>query len=399
MNKLLNKIIGVFLVLYCAFAVSRILIHNESYQWDFNMYYYSAKTWATGLNSYDSNTVSQLAKRHMFLYYAYSPITLPFFSIFTIIGYNAAYFIYFILKIAALICLIFLWRNVFFKKQVDIIFYLLCLLAFNSAIYLDLSAGNISIFEQLLMWLGFFYYLKHRFILFCVLIIVTSIFKIQPILLLLLLLFVQDKKKYLYLASSLIIFGLIELMTYMVNPSMFHDFMINATRTTVENGRINPSTFSILRDILQLLSKATGIVAVEKANPLCYLIVTTVIIFISLPAFNYLKSFKIEDKNKWIIYLTCLIYSLINIRFKDYSYIILIVPTYFIMKEVSCIKISTLLLFLAAISAFGVTLPGLKALYDLLWNYYPLVLAYFIWGLYLCQINFLRKQKCVEIQM
>jgi hypothetical protein len=394
-KKLLSKVFGTLLVLYCAGIIIDISNHKDIYQWDFYGYYHCAKAYEAGLNPYDTDAVSQMVQNPV-LPYVYPPITLFFFQIFTKLDYNFAFYAYLILKCVLMTGIIFLWRNVFLNKETDLLFYLLCLFSFNATIYLDLRSGNISMLEQFMIWLALFFYLNRKFTFFCITTIAAAIFKIQPILFLFLLLFIEDKNKYKYLIGSFFVFGMIFLATYLFEPHLFSNFIANALNTAKEQGIENPSTFSFTRELSQSLSKITSVSAFSKAYLIFYSIIIMVVISVSWLAYISITNLRIQDEKKWIIFLMCFVYSLICPRFKDYSYIILIVPTYFTIKRVSCIKPYILLFIFTVISAVYVTLPGLKIIVYFLWNYYPLIVAYCLWGLYLCEISHLHKHEAIN---
>jgi len=372
-------------------AVSRILIYRDNYQWDFRAEYYSARAYLAGLNPYDIKAVSRINEFVLFPT-AHSPVNLFFFLFFAKFDYQTAYCLYLILKCVLLFLLIYLWRNKFLDRQVDIIFYLLCAFAFNCAIYLDLRSGNISILEQSVIWLALFYYLKGRLIPFCALIIFISTFKMQPILLLSLLLFTENRKKYAYLLGSLAVFGFVFFVLYLFEPLLLKNFITSALATTrqIESGIDNPidtpSTLVFMRGLAQSLSRATGITLFNKIYWLAYLSVITVVILLSQRAYSYIRTWNMPDKKKWVIFLTCLVYVLVVVRLKDFSYIILIVPTYFIIRRVTCINAYALLFLLAVVPTFD--MPR-----HFIGNYYPLLMAYLMWILYLYEISFRHKQK------
>jgi len=372
-------------------AISRILIYRDNYQWDFRAEYYSAKAYLAGLNPYDINAVSRINKNVLFPT-AHSPVNLFFFLFFAQFDYQTAYFLYLILKCALLFLLIRLWRSRFLDSQVDIIFYLLCAFAFNCAIYLDLRSGNISILEQSVIWLALFYYLKGRLIPFCALIIFISTFKMQPILLLSLLLFTENRKKYAYLLGSLAVFGFVFLVLYLFDPLLLRNFITSALATTkqidcgIDNPIDTPSTLIFMRGLAQSLSRATGITLFNKIYWLAYLSVITVVILLSLRAYSYIKRWNIPDKKKWIVFLTLLVYVLVVVRLKDFSYIILIVPTYFIITRITCINAYVPLFLLTVVPSFDMP-------WRFIGNYYPLLTAYLIWILYLYEISLKNKQK------
>lgn len=379
----LKRIISTLLLLYTAYCITKIFSPGI-YQWDFRTYYYAAKTFLSGLNPYDIDNLSTIAQKEITLKFLYPPITLYFFSFFTIFEYNIAYYLFLLLKLLLVFFLIYLWKRYFFNNDVDIFFYLLCLFAFNATLYLDIRAGNISILEQFFLWLGFYFLIKEKYLSFCFFIVLASIFKLQPIIFLLLLLFTNYKKRYLLLLNSTIF---ILCLTYFSNPSLFISFLNNSI-TVDERGIINPSTFALIRDIYK------GFVGVNflSIELFIYFIIVVSIINIS---YKYFK--KIENK-KIVVFFSCVVFALISPRFKDYSYILLIPPTYFIIKNTS-IKAYPILILLIILSSKYITLPfyGLF-LEKLIWRYYPLVLAYLIWFLYLNEIikNLPSFQQCIK---
>ena len=381
-NNLLTKLLGFSLVLYCAIIIMGFISRPNIYQGDFYGYYHCAKAYGLGLNPYDAK-ITEIA----IFPYVYTPFSLYFFQIFTQLNYDLAFLFFLILKLILVAGLIYLWRNKFLDKKADLFFYLFCLLAFNSTFYLDLKAGNVSLIEQSMIWLAFFCYLRRKLFYFCALIMAAAIFKIQPIFFLFLLLFSDEKNKYQYLAGSLAAFGIILLLQFILSPELFSCFIANAIHTTHERGIINPSTFSLIRDLCQQTLRISNVSLLNKIALAIHFVVACTILYVSRSAFARIKSLKDEDKNKWIIFLACLCYALINVRFKDYSYILLILPTYFIIKTVR-INSAGLLLFIASISAANVTLPGAPVVAQFFWNYYPLFVAYLVWGLYLNELRY-----------
>jgi hypothetical protein len=381
-NNLLTKLLGFFLVLYCTSIITGIVSHPNLYQGDFYGYYLCAKAYGLGLNPYDA----QITKIAIFPY-VYAPFSLYFFQIFTPLNYGLAFLLFLVFKLMLVTGLIYLWHNQFLDKKTDLLFYLFCLLAFNSTFYLDLKAGNVSMIEQFMIWLAFFCYLRRKLFYFCALIMAAAIFKIQPILFLLLLLFSEEKNKHRYLAGSLAAFGMILLLQFVLSPELFSCFITNAVHTTQEGGIINPSTFTLIRELCQQLLRISDVSLLNKIALSTHFVVACTVLYVSWPAFKRIKSLKGEDKNKWVIFLACLCYALINIRFKDYSYILLIVPTYFIIKTVR-ISSAGLLLLVASISAANVTLPGAPTVTQFFWNYYPLFVAYLVWVLYLYELRY-----------
>ena len=384
-KSLLNRILGILLILYCAVIIRDIFVDKEEYQWDLYKYYACAKAYQAGVNPYDARAVSQVVQNKV-ISLANPPIILFVAQFFTEMDFNLIFDFFLTLKCLLIILLIYFWRNAFLDKQVDITFYLLCLFGFNSAIYLDLRAGNITIFVQCVIWLAFFYYTRHKFFRFSILIIAASIFKLQPILFIFLLLFIENKSKYQLLFGSLTVFSVLIFMQYIYDPQLFFRFVAGLINLSgVEREIVNPSTSAFLRDLIDIFLRIENQSLHNIISALLYLVVITPVIFISGLAYRRIKSIKIKDREKWIVFFGCFVYAVVANYFKDYSYVLLILPTYFIIKNTR-LSPKGLLLFIAVIFATGY-LPGERPILDLFWGYHPLFLAYFLWYLYMYEMR------------
>jgi hypothetical protein len=260
------------------------------------------------------------------------------------------------------------------------------LFGFGGAIFLDLAAGNISLIEQCLLWSAFYFFLKRKMLPFGLLILIAAIFKIVPILFLFLLLLVENKRKYLYFASFLGLFIVIMLSSYLTEPALFSSFIQNLFRFS-DIGIVNPSNFSLLSSVLLGSGKITGVFFPDWVILIPFLIIVVAILAVSLRAFRALKISELGSKKLVALFLACLVYALVLPRFKDYSYILLLPPAYFIIKKTENVGAFPFVFILTIISSarFEV-LPGLNAIFRAFWSYYPLFLAYMVWGLYLYYI-------------
>jgi hypothetical protein len=384
----IKRLLLALLLVYCISLVVHIAIYSEGYLWDVKVYYYAAKAHAAGLNPYDGRNLSLMAQAPTDLRFVYPPLMLWFFRPLSLVDYQTASYLFLAIKCILLAGLIYLWRNGLLDRQVDTLFYFFCLLAFNSALFLDFKAGNITVLLELLIWLGLYCFLRHKLLPFCLFVIAASVFKITPILFILLLAASKDPKKYTYMLCSVIVFSAIMLASYVAGPGLFADFVRSAGQMQESDIR-NPATFPLVRDLLLLLSKYTGIAVPEYTSfyvIIPFYAVIAAVIFISWRAYVRINSTEMKDKEKIVVFLFCLVYALILPRFKDYSYILLLVPSYFIIKRVTYIKAYPFLFILAILSAQHVVLPGFNVVCLVLWSYYPLMLAYFVWGLYLHEI-------------
>jgi hypothetical protein len=292
-----------------------------------------------------------------------------------------------LVKCALLVGLVIFWRNAFLGPAGDSLFFLFCLLVFNSAVFADLIAGNINLLEQILLWTAFFFFLQKRFALFCVFVLLAASFKMTPLFFIVLLLTSDHPKKYHYFGYAGTIFLAYLAVQYLIYPEMFMGFVRNALTVVGESGAVGPSTEKFVKEIFALLSQLSG--------PLPPVIISAVVIalaalvvFLSGRAYFLLKGTRTghPDCDKMILFLVCLVYALIHPRFKDYAYMLLIVPAYYIMKTTRLKKAFPFIFILSVLAAPHLMLPGFDFLSSIMWRYFPLMVAYTIWGLYLHEI-------------
>ncbi|MDX1709361.1 MAG: glycosyltransferase family 87 protein, partial [Desulfobacterales bacterium] len=201
MGKKILKYAGpLLLLLYFITLVLHISAHDDQYQWDFRTHRKAAEIFASGSDPYDPEVL--INRQDANFLYTYPPVTLGFYWVFTLTDDETAFRTFLLAKCILLIGLVVFWRSAFLRQEGDSLFYLFSLLAFNSAVFADLIAGNINLIEQILLWLAFFVYLKRKLVLFCVFVLLAASFKMTPIFFLVLLLICDHEKKYAYLVAA-----------------------------------------------------------------------------------------------------------------------------------------------------------------------------------------------------
>ncbi|NIN04821.1 MAG: DUF2029 domain-containing protein, partial [Anaerolineae bacterium] len=238
---LLLAVLGLFVDLW---------IHFDTYQRDLRTYYYAGRAFAAGLDPYDLGVLSNLASTPLALPFLYPPAVLPLFRLLSSLEFSTAYYLFLGLKIAVLILLLGCWKKDFLPEM-GFAFLVFSLLAFNAAIYVDLRVGNISLVEQGLIWLSFSFLLRKRVLLYCLMILLAASFKLMPLLFLALLLLNEDKRRFIYLAGSLLLFLSVQALSFLLAPNLFRAFL-NGLGGLDERGVVNPSTMAMLRDLLDL---------------------------------------------------------------------------------------------------------------------------------------------------
>lgn len=328
LRYLKSAILGCLLIYF--FVVSHKVIFKEK-QWDFKTYYYAAGVYFNGGDPYDIDALSSAAGEPVRYHFVYPPYTLHFLRILLVFDYRTVYFLWFALKIIALVLLIITWRKFFLcDSRYEILLFLLCTLAFREAIIRDLYAGNITIFEQLLIWLAVYSFLKKKPIQYCVLITISALCKMTSIIFLLLPLIDKDRKSILSVMGATIIFLSINIISFINHPIFFREFIGNALFSgSIRRGNINPASFALIRDLVGYLSHSTGLNMPFLEILLYALFVVTVMII----SYYLTKEYNFRKNRLSFVIVVFFLYALVLPRFLDYSFILLIIPSLYVIRN------------------------------------------------------------------
>jgi len=365
------------LALYTLALLYGIARNLDRFQWDFQTYYHAGRAFALGLDPYDMGVLSRVAGTEIGFPFAYPPLALPLFRLFARIPLDAASALFLALKLVALTALLAIWRRWFVPGRPDPIFYLLLLFGFGGALYADFVSGNISIFEQLGLWLSFVALRQNRLWAFTLLVVAVSLFKLTPVLLLGLLLLCNVRRPGIALAGGLLLFGGALGLSYALWPDLFRSF-VQGGWSLDERGGINPSSLALLRDAYDYLL-GRGIVPAWE-----WLAWAAYVLWVGAAALLTWRSARnrpSEDRAT-SIYLGCLAFALIAPRFKNYSYILLLVPAYQLLRTRISVRPERGLLLLLMLSGSPPVPFGFStAAGEIIAGYYSLLGALLIWGL------------------
>ncbi|MDZ7361967.1 MAG: hypothetical protein ONB46_14760 [candidate division KSB1 bacterium] len=169
---------------------------------------------------------------------------------------------------------------------------------------------------------------------------------------------------------------------HLASPFLFAEFVRDTIgRADWERGIVNPSTLACLHEAFDLVAAKTGAIIPQLVPRMLFVTIAAVVVVMTW------RAIKIKRDSLIVIYLACLVYALIMPRFKDYSFIILILPAYFILKNIT-VKAWVFILFLPLLYPINPAnglfpMPGFDIITKLLREYYTLFMAYGIWVLYL----------------
>jgi len=388
-RRVLSTVLTALLAVYAAAVLAKMAVEPESFQFSFRMYYVAGQAFDQGENPYDRQVLSRLAGRPIYSGYVYPPITLNVVWLLARLDYVTAYRLYLGLKCVALVFLLWLWRTKLVAGQTDAVFWLVCLIGFNYAIYWDLSAGNISLFEQALLWLAFLSFMKGRLGAFGVCVATAAFFKLTLILFLVLLLFSKARTRWVWFFGAGTIFLLIELVSAALYPQFFADYLrsISGVVTQIDTEATvmykYPATWPLIKSLTAALGQKVGMTIPPALQLLAYGAVVLGVTGMSGCALWFARGKERGDPRLALVVMCCFVYVLTVPRLMNYSYIVLLVPAYLVMRELRYVPAVALLLVLMAVSTTGARPPGFRAAAEMLGEYYPLTCAYILWACYL----------------
>jgi len=321
------------LVLYVALLVYGFTVFRgiavKDKQWDLRTYYYAALVHSLGGDPYDTESLSQAAGQKIEFPYVYPPVTLYLFRPLLLLDYRTCYAVFLVLKLAALALLVRLWVK-FLKpdRSYGLLLLLFCFFAFRKALIRDLNAGNISCFEQVLVWAAAFCFLRGRPLSFSLLIAGSALFKFTSIALLAIPLAERGRK---WLVSTISVasgFLLVNAASYVAGPRLYRGFISNALALD-ERGKVNPSSLALIRDGL---SRIADPVSASLPN-LDHAVYALLLAGLALAAYAAVRWIEPARRRSDFMIFCFFVYALAAPRFKDYSYMLLIVPSLYVIRH------------------------------------------------------------------
>ena len=379
----IGKRLGILFFFVVAVAFLLSIAFSKAAQWDFRCYYSAATACKLGLNPYDRVVQAQLAGESV-VGFLYPPHTLFLFRPFTWFGLTTASLIFLALKVAAIFPLVFLWRRLFGLAEHTGLFLVFVALAFNATLLFDLRAGNLVIFEQLIIWAGFYGYLKEKPGWFCAAVICAASVKLTPLILLGFLLTSGRRRDLAWLGISVVGFAVVMALNAVAWPELNRNFMKALNDAGSEPG---VSSWWLIRDAVRWCQWRMGVDVLRAVEVAVYVTVASLACIISVITLKRTSASKRADALLWRISLACLLYAVIVPRLKEYNYILLIAPAFFVLKSLpprSLLMLATALVMFPTATNFLVFGKMFEPFYRAISGYSPLLCAWLVWALCCC---------------
>jgi Glycosyltransferase family 87 len=341
------------LVAVCAgWFLQKAVWSNPGGGWDFRVYYHAAQAWRDGLNPYDTHTLPDQLREDGFKF-NYPPFSLGLFAPFTRLPVQRALQVFTALKAIALAWLIWLWSRVLRTRVTEPAWVLFLVFAYSSTIFIDFIAGSVTTFEQVLLWIGFAALLEKRHWIFVAAVVCASLFRLAPIGLLAACLAVPGERRYRYVAAGVLAFALIFAVTYILSPQLTLEFVRTIPKNFGERGRLNPALGAFVMDASDLVARRLGITVAQWIPGAVFVAFASTIVVATMVVVRAAARVARTQRVDAILYAVVLAYAVAMPRFRNYHYMLLIVPTYFVLTQSTRLRPALPLLLLACLPIYS----------------------------------------------
>ena len=298
---------------------------------DFATFYYAALAFRRGLNPYDLGVLTGLADGMELSPFLYPPPALALFLPFTWLPLGNAVLVWFWLKAALAVVLVLLWWRVFLSRKSLLSLVAVTLFGFNAATLMDLTTGNISIVEELLLWLAFRRYVEDRRWSFALLIVLAAMFKLSPIAFLALLL-VPSKRNGRSLGPALAGLGLLgAVLLVLPGPAIrWAQGLLTSTSVHRPAGEINPCALGVFDTFLLYRGQPRDGGASSLALAL-WAFYCMALLLVSRRALR--RTWEKREPLEWVV-VGSMLYALLSPRMMIYSWILPVVPAFLLVHAV-----------------------------------------------------------------
>lgn len=357
---------------FAASLVLVIAVRWHRYQWDFAMFRWSATDFLAGKDPYRGQGLS----------FFHPPIFLHLYGFLAKLPYAVGYEVWLLAKIGCLATIVTIWNRHFVRLRFRWHTILFFVFAFNGALYADLVSGNVSLFEQLGIWLGFALLLRGHPYGFAVCLALASQWKGTPLLLLAALL-VDRRPNWLALWTGLAIFTAIFSLNPILHPDLFARFR-QVVPMLDERAPDNPCLLAFCRDALFNLSRTGLHLPGPAANALYAVTALGIALFSARTLWRY-RSCAAAIDTRIICLFLCVTLALISPRFKTYSCVLVLIPCLHAIRRRPRELVPIVAVF--ALAANGESLLPFRDFIGFLTRYVSLIGIVLIWVWYIRELN------------
>jgi len=353
-------------------ALWQIVGKLHVYQWDVMVYWWGGRAFRHGVSPY-----GPIPGQPEYLHFVYPPLVASVFAPLAVLNVGASKVLWLALKIAAFAATVRLWQRRMPVEGATVppLFYFT--FAFGSAALVDFTAGNIAIFEQFLLWLGFASLLSRRWWVFTALVVVAAQAKLTPVFFLGLLLVIDERPRWAPFVAGSLAFATAVGANAVLFPGQTRDFLASVSALG-ERGWGDPSMLGVMEDLVDQLRGLRVPLPTAMAT-LLYLGAATAILGVTVRWWRARRASARHDPFL-IVLVALVVYALVMPRMKDYSYVALLPVGWYVLTRQR--QVVAPLAVLAVLVPRPV--PQLKLWLPLVpqaYTYAPLLAAFVLWSL------------------
>lgn len=359
---------------FFVYAVLRLILNIDVLQWDLSAYYYGAEAFHQGANPYNRSVMEALSGKSV-QHFVYPPLLLYPLQVLRVFAYQSVSYGWLAMKLVAVLLLWQTWRKHFVSKENEALLLFVSTLGLNSALLKDIQGGNISVFEQLVLWSAFGTLLQGRVMLFALILAVLAQVKLMPIVFAFLPLVFAERRHWSAVSLTLVAAVVIFSLNYLLQPELTYEFFRRASALD-QRAPYNISALAFIKDLATWLAVPEGGSGNTVAN-IVFLLWLVMLGCLSLWVTERYRHHAPAPDSRLLICFYCIVYALMIPRLMNYSSILLIVPIVYLIIKLHARALRTVAYSLVILSCNLVT--------DLLsidQGYVPLLTVLGFWFLY-----------------
>ena len=352
-------------------ALWQILSQLGAYQWDVVVYWWGGRAFAHRQSPYGA-----IPGQPVYLHFVYPPLLAAVFAPMSALNVGATKLLWIALKAVAFLATIRLWTRATGVRSIPVPPIFFFTFAFGAAALVDFTAGNIAVFEQFVLWLGFTALLADRPWSFAIAVALAAQFKLTPVFFLGILLVVGDRPKLAPFVGGSVLFLTLFGANFVLMPAQAREFL-TSVQSLGERGWGDPSTLGVMQDLVDQL-RGVGIPVAPAVAYLLYLAAVVAILAITVRWWRARAAERHGDRLV-IILVSVAVYALVMPRMKDYSYVALF-PVGWYVLSLQPFRTGSIAVFAALLPRplpqLKLWLPGVTQAYV----YAPLAGALVVWA-------------------
>ncbi len=351
-------------------------------QWDFKVYYYATVAHAHGENPYDLGILNKYSPDKIIFPFIYPVLTCYVFRPLTLLPYGVAYQVWLLLKVCLAIYLLWLWRKRFLQWGALPFMILIASATYLGAFYRDLNSGNVTLIEQAFLWSGFFWLLEGKPFRFVLAVAAAAFFKFSLAVFLVTVLFTKLKHRTAALAlGCALILGYVGIL-WATDAQSFDHFWQAGSNLKEYTADFNHSTLAVFHDLGKLFCGAgidsDGGRSIVIALYVAFALLISVVTIQSIRKFKHLEP---RDTLFMTICALCFLYALAMPRMKNYTLILLAVPTYLVLTSGPSKKTVVILTILLILPRIKIAPPS--SVFGFYQYIHPWLMAVIIWSMFI----------------